>query len=68
MGRFTITVDEDLMERAMEELGARSKADTVRRALAEVLRRKRLAEALKHQGKIELDLDQETLQELRAKG
>ena len=68
MGRFTVTVDEDLLERAMEELGTRSKADTVRRALAEVLRRKRLGDALRHAGKIELDLDQEKLQELRAEG
>ncbi len=66
MGRFTVTVEETLMEDAMEAMGTRSKADTVRRALTEVLRRKRIAGALAHQGQIELDLDQDKLQELRA--
>ena len=68
MQRFTVTVDENLLASAMKALGTRSKADTVRRALAEVLRRKRLADALKHQGQVELDIDQDGLQELRAQG
>ena len=68
MQRFTVTVDENLLASAMKALGTRSKADTIRRALAEVLRRKRLADALKHQGQVELDLDQDRLQELRAQG
>ena len=68
MSRFTITVEEDLMEAAMEALGTRSKVDTVRRALSEVLRRTRLAQVLEHQGKVELDLTQEELRKLRSSG
>ena len=66
MSRFTVTVEEDLIEAAMKALGTRSKVDTVRRALSEVLRRKRLAQVLEHQGQVELDLTQDELQALRS--
>lgn len=68
MTRLTVSVEEDVLEKVQEELGTGSKAETVRRALEEVLRRKRLAEVLEHQGKIDLDLDQDELQELRDQG
>jgi Arc/MetJ family transcription regulator len=63
---MTITVDEELVERAREILSVRTKADAIRLALKEVIRRKRLSEALSHRGTIELELDQATLQRLRA--
>ena len=68
MGRMTITIDEDLVSKAREALGTRTKAETIRLALREVLRRDRLAGALAHQGKVELALDQETLRKLRDDG
>ncbi len=68
MSRFTVTVEDDLIDAAMKALGARSKVDTVRQALGEVLRRKRLAQVLEHQGEVELDLTQEELQRLRSSG
>jgi len=68
MSRFTVTVEEDLIDAAMKALGARSKVDAVRRALTEVLRRERLAQTLEHQGEVQLDLNQEKLQRLRSSG
>lgn len=46
----------------------RSKVDTVRHALSEVVRRERLAQALERQGKVELDLTHGELQKLRSGG
>lgn len=66
--RFPVSVDEDLMEEAMEALGVRSKSEAVRLALREVLRHKRLERALEHRGAIDLDLDEETLRRLRKQG
>jgi Arc/MetJ family transcription regulator len=68
MTRMTVTVDPRLLEEAQEVLGTATKADTLRQALQEVLRRARLARALGHQGRIDLDLDQEKLAALRAEG
>ena len=65
MGRMTITVDPDLLNQAKEALEAPTKAETIRIALTEVVRKQQLAAALKHRGRIELDLDQETLRQLR---
>ena len=66
MSRMTITVDDKLVTDAQEALGTRTKAQTIRVALREVLRKEQLAKALKHQGRIEMELDQETLRRLRA--
>lgn len=65
MSRMTITVDPELLDEAKEALDAPTKAETIRIALTEIVRRRRLAKALKHRGRIELDLDQEALQRLR---
>lgn len=65
MARMTITVDERLVTEVKKTLGVSTKAEAIRVALQEVLRRKRLAEALEHRGGVELALDQETLEQLR---
>lgn len=65
MSRLTITLDPTLLAQAQDALGAPSKAETIRRALAEVIRKRRLAEVLSHRGKIDLALDQESLVRLR---
>jgi Arc/MetJ family transcription regulator len=65
MGRATVTVDDSLLVQAQEALGTATKSETVRIALEEVVRRRRLEEVLEHQGRIELDLDQEKLAKLR---
>ena len=65
MARMTITVDERLVTEVKKTLGVSTKAEAIRVALEEVLRRKRLAEALEHRGGVKLALDQETLEQLR---
>lgn len=65
MGRLTVTVDEGLLSAAQKALQAPSKKETIRLALQEVVRRKHLANALAHQGKIKIDLDLKTLRRLR---
>ena len=62
---MTITIDPQLVDAAKEALGVTTKSEAIRRALLDVIRRKRLQEVLSHQGSVELDLDQETLQRLR---
>ncbi len=66
MSRMTITVDERLVQEVKETLGVSSKAEAIRLALEDFLRRRRLNEALAHRGRIELDLDRATLEALRA--
>jgi Arc/MetJ family transcription regulator len=68
MTRMTVTLDPDLLHEAQEVLGTATKADTLRRALEDVLRRDRLARALEHQGQIDLDLDLDRLAALREEG
>ena len=68
MTRMTVTLDPNLLEQAREALGVSTNSAAIRIALVEVVRKKQLAEALSHQGQIELELDQETLQKLRAGG
>ena len=65
MSRMTVTLDPDLVTRAKKALGAPTKSETIRIALTEVVRKQQLAEALKHRGRIDLDVDQETLEQLR---
>ncbi|MFP3939017.1 MAG: type II toxin-antitoxin system VapB family antitoxin [Thermoanaerobaculia bacterium] len=65
---MTITVDEDLLEETRKAYDVKTKAEAIRRALEEALRRRRLEEVLSHAGRVELDLDQETLRRLREEG
>ncbi len=65
MTRMTIMVDSDLMDRAQAAVDAPTRAETIRIALTEIVRKQQLAAALRHRGRIELDLDQKTLQQLR---
>jgi Arc/MetJ family transcription regulator len=68
MSRMTVTVDEGLIEEARNALGAATKSEAIRRALEEVLRRRRLQRALENAGRVELDLDPERLRRLREEG
>jgi Arc/MetJ family transcription regulator len=65
---MTITVDEALVEETRKALKVRTKAEAIRRALVEALRRRRLEQVLDHAGRVELDLDQERLRRLREEG
>jgi Arc/MetJ family transcription regulator len=66
MTRMTVTLDSALLEQARKALGAPTKSETIRIALMEVVRKRQLADALDHRGQIDLELDQEALQKLRA--
>lgn len=68
MTRMTVTLDPTLLEQAQEALGVPTKSEAIRIALIEVVRKRQLTEALSHRGQIALELDQETLQKLRAGG
>ena len=68
MARMSITVDEELVIQVKQALGAPTKTEAIRLALLDVLRRQRLAEVLRHQGQVEINLDQSTLQKLRESG
>lgn len=68
MSRMSVTIDDALIEEAREVLGAETRSQTIRLALTEAVRRRRLAEALEHRGRIDLQVDQEELARLRAEG
>lgn len=65
MGRMTVTLDEALVEEARKLLGARTKRETIQLALEDAIRARKRLQALGHRGRIGLDLDQKSLQELR---
>jgi Arc/MetJ family transcription regulator len=62
---MTVTIDEELIARAREELGVATKSEAIRIALRELLRQRRLGRILARRGKVELDLDQEGLRRMR---
>ena len=66
MTRMTVTLDPTLLEQVREALGVQTKSEAIRIALTEVIRKKRLEDALAHRGQIDLQLSQESLQKLRA--
>jgi Arc/MetJ family transcription regulator len=68
MSRMTVTVADELIEEAKKALGTETRAETIRIALKEAIRRKRLAEALEHEGRIDLDAGQDELRRLRGEG
>ncbi|HET9766021.1 MAG TPA: type II toxin-antitoxin system VapB family antitoxin [Thermoanaerobaculia bacterium] len=68
MSRMTVTIDDELLERAKEALGAQTRAATIRTALEEAVRRRRLAETLEQLGQLELRGGLAELRRLREEG
>jgi Arc/MetJ family transcription regulator len=68
MSRLTVTVDEALLEEAKEALGVDTRAEAIRTALEEAVRRRRLANALAHKGQLALRGDLAELRRLREEG
>jgi hypothetical protein len=60
--------DAEDMEIAMRRLATPAGRVSLEELEREMARRDRLADALKHRGELELDLDQETLRRLRRDG
>jgi Arc/MetJ family transcription regulator len=65
---MTITVDENLVEETRKAFKVKTKAEAIRRALEEALRRRKLEQVLSHAGRVEIDLDEEKLRRLRVEG
>lgn len=68
VGRMTVTLDEELLAEAQKALCTSTKAETIREALRQALRRQGLKDALKHRGRVGLDLDRAELAKLRKQG
>lgn len=65
MDRITVTIDQQLIEEARQALGTSTKRETIEMALREAVKASRRAEALSRAGRLDLELDQEGLAELR---
>jgi len=59
--RTTLIIPDDLMKDLMEETGVKNKSLLVRRSLEEMLRRLRRENLKSLRGKLQLDIDLETL-------
>ena len=68
MTRMTVTIDDALLEEAREALGAETRAEAIRTALSEAVRRRRLALALQQRGQFQLQGDLADLRRLREEG
>jgi len=68
MSRMTVTIDDELVDQAKEALGAQTRAATIRLALEEAVRRRRLAETLEQLGQLELRGGVAELRRLREEG
>ena len=68
MSRMTVTIDDELLQRAQEALGVQTRAAAIRTALEEAVRRRRLAETLEQLGQLELRGDLAELRRLREEG
>lgn len=65
--RFTVTVDENLINEAKRTIGARSKKQTIEIALKELIRKRRLEKVASHAGKVDLAMTIDDLIAQRAK-
>jgi Arc/MetJ family transcription regulator len=68
MSRMTVTIDDALLDEAKEALGAQTRAATIRAALEEAVRRRRLAQALQQRGQFQLQGGLSELRRLREEG
>ena len=65
---MSLTIDEDLLNQAMEVFNTRIKREAIELAIREALGAKRRAKLLEHAGKIDLGMEQEDLERLREYG
>jgi metal-responsive CopG/Arc/MetJ family transcriptional regulator len=63
--RMTVTLDEKLLEEARMISKKKTKREVIEEALREFIRKKRREEALKHAGKIDMDIYHEDLIKMR---
>ncbi|MBI3977031.1 MAG: type II toxin-antitoxin system VapB family antitoxin [Chloroflexi bacterium] len=65
MGRTTLDIDADLLRRAMELSGVRTKTDAINLALREYVRQQQRRQLIDLLGNFDLDLDLDELRRLR---
>lgn len=63
--RMSVTLDKELLEEARLLLGKKTKKEIIEEALKELVRKKRRDDAVKHAGKIDLDIGIEELIKMR---
>jgi metal-responsive CopG/Arc/MetJ family transcriptional regulator len=68
MSRMSVTIDDALLEEAKAALGAETRAEAIRTALEEAVRRRRLAQALQQRGQLRLRGNLAELRRLREEG
>lgn len=68
VSRMTVTIDDALLEEAKEALGVETRAEAIRTALEEAVRRRRLAQALQQRGQFQLLGNLSELRRLREEG
>ncbi len=64
--RMTVTLDEKLLKEVMQAFGTKTKREAIEKGLQEALRSLRRKKALDHCGRLELDIDQTRLENLRS--
>lgn len=65
---MTVTLDRELLEEALLILGKKTKREVIEEALKELVRRRKREDAIKHAGKIDMDINLEELIKMREKG
>ncbi len=66
--RMSVTLDEELLEKARIVSGKKTKREVIEEALRELVRKKSREDALKHAGKIDMDIDLDDLMKMREQG
>ena len=64
--RTTVDIDTDLLQEAMRLCDVRTKKEVIHRSLTELIHRRRIEELKAMAGTMDLDLDAESLDRLRA--
>lgn len=64
--RFTIAIDPNLIEEAKRISGVKTKREAIEVALREMIRRRRLREAVAHAGKVKMAITRKNLEAQRA--
>jgi len=65
MGKTTVSLDEKLLQEAMEKIGAKTKKQAIEAGLRELIHHKEREALRRELGTYDLDLDLETLERLR---
>lgn len=59
--RTTLNIDDGILEKVMEETGAPTKTEAVRKALSEFIQRRKIEKLIALGGKVKFDVDWKTL-------